>query len=105
MYLCNFVQEQKLPPRMNENAFENELKRSIMDIVHARGEALVQCLHLTLDKLIGLMVRPPVIGGNIGTAPRPTPSADPHQLSLVLLILGSIYENTIFESKIRKNGK
>ncbi|XP_070194616.1 dedicator of cytokinesis protein 7-like isoform X3 [Littorina saxatilis] len=65
MHLCNYVQEQKLPPRMNENAFENELKRSIMDLVHARGEALVQFLHLILDKLIGLMVRPPVIGGNI----------------------------------------
>ena len=67
MHLCNYVLEQKLPPRMNENGFENELKRSIMDIVNARGEALVQFLHLILDKLISLMVRPPVIGGNIGT--------------------------------------
>ena len=66
MHLCNYVHEQKLPPRMNENGFENELKRSIMDLVNARGEALVQFLHLILDKLIRLMVRPPVIGGNIG---------------------------------------
>jgi hypothetical protein len=51
---------------MTENGFENELKRSIMDIVNARHEPLVQFLHLILDKLISLMVRPPVIGGNIG---------------------------------------
>lgn len=65
MHLWNFVHEQKLPPRMNDNGFENELKRSIMDLVNARGEALVQFLHLILDKLISLLVRPPVIGGNI----------------------------------------
>ncbi|XP_076463063.1 dedicator of cytokinesis protein 7-like isoform X1 [Babylonia areolata] len=64
MHLWNYVQEQKLPPRMSENGFENELKRSIIDIVNARGEALVQFIHLILDKLICLMVRPPVIGGN-----------------------------------------
>ena len=66
MHLCNYVHEQKLPPRMGENGFENELKRSIMDIVNACGESLVQFLHLILDKLISLMVRPPIIGGNIG---------------------------------------
>ena len=66
MHLCNYVHEQKLPSRMSENGFENELKRSIMDIVNARGESLVQFLHLILDKLISLMVRPPIIGGNIG---------------------------------------
>lgn len=66
MNLCNYVHDQKLPPRMNEIGFENELKRSIMDIVNGEGEALVQFLHLILDKLISLMVRPPVIGGNVG---------------------------------------
>ncbi|RUS71322.1 hypothetical protein EGW08_020919, partial [Elysia chlorotica] len=65
MNLYTYVQEQKIPPRMNEICFENELKRSIMDITNARGENLLQFLHLILDKLINLMVRPPVIGGNI----------------------------------------
>ncbi|BFY99508.1 hypothetical protein BsWGS_02548 [Bradybaena similaris] len=65
MNLYAAVQEMKIPPRMNEIAFENELKRSIMDINSAKGETLVQFLSLILDRLISLMVRPPVIGGNI----------------------------------------
>ncbi|XP_005089591.1 dedicator of cytokinesis protein 7 isoform X1 [Aplysia californica] len=65
MNLYTWVQEQKIPSRMNEMAFENELKRSIMDIDNAKGENLVQFLPLILDKLIALMVRPPVIGGNV----------------------------------------
>lgn len=66
MNLYTSVQEQKLPARMNEMGFENELKRSIMDINNAKGENLVQFLPLILDKLISLMVRPPLIGGTIG---------------------------------------
>ena len=66
MNLYTYVQEQKIPPKMNEMSFENELKRSIMDIVNANRENLLQFLHLVLDKLINLIVRPPVIGGNIG---------------------------------------
>ncbi|XP_055884538.1 dedicator of cytokinesis protein 7-like isoform X6 [Biomphalaria glabrata] len=65
MNLYTSVQEQKLPARMNEMGFENELKRSIMDINNAKGENLVQFLPLILDKLISLMVRPPLIGGTI----------------------------------------
>ncbi|PVD22808.1 hypothetical protein C0Q70_16064 [Pomacea canaliculata] len=72
MNLCNYVHDQKLPPRMNEIGFENELKRSIMDIVNGEGEALVQFLHLILDKLISLMVRPPVIGGNVANVGQAT---------------------------------
>ena len=66
MNLYTWVQEQKIPTRMSEMSFENELKRSIMDINNAKGENLVQFMHLILDKLIALMVRPPVIGGNVG---------------------------------------
>ncbi|GFN96684.1 dedicator of cytokinesis protein 7-like [Plakobranchus ocellatus] len=71
MNLYTYVQEQKIPPRMNEIGFENELKRSIMDINNAKGENLMQFLPLILDKLINLMVRPPIIGGtvvNVGQA-------------------------------------
>ena len=66
MNLYTSVQEQKTPSRMNEMAFESELKHSIMCIDEAKGESLVQFLHLILDKLISLMVHPPVIGGNVG---------------------------------------
>ncbi|XP_059178065.1 dedicator of cytokinesis protein 7-like isoform X2 [Physella acuta] len=64
MSLYTSVQEQKIPARMNEIGFENELKRSIMDVNNAKGENLVQFLPLILDRLISLMVRPPVIGAN-----------------------------------------
>lgn len=66
MSLYTSVQEQKIPARMNEIGFENELKRSIMDVNNAKGENLVQFLPLILDRLISLMVRPPVIGANTG---------------------------------------
>ncbi|XP_041359192.1 dedicator of cytokinesis protein 7-like isoform X2 [Gigantopelta aegis] len=65
LHLCQAAQEQKLPPRMTEISFETELKRSIMDITRAKGENLVQFLSLILDKLILLLVRPPVIAGNM----------------------------------------
>lgn len=65
LHLINAAQEQKIPPRMTEVHFENELKRSIMDVVKAKGENLIHFLPLILDKLIMLMARPPVIGGNI----------------------------------------
>lgn len=55
------AQEQKLMPRTNETGFENELQRSVMDLAKANGESLVKFLTLILDKLILLMVRPPVI--------------------------------------------
>ena len=66
MHLCKYVHEQKLPPRMNESSFENELKCSIMNVVNARSEVLMQFLHYILDKLIHLMIRSPVIGGVTG---------------------------------------
>ncbi|KAK6180566.1 hypothetical protein SNE40_012697 [Patella caerulea] len=63
--LTHAANEQKLPPRLTEITFENELKRSVMDLINAKGDCLVQFLHLILDKLLFLMVRPPVIGGNL----------------------------------------
>ncbi|XP_052826042.1 dedicator of cytokinesis protein 7 isoform X2 [Octopus bimaculoides] len=61
LHLCHMAQEQKLMPRTNETGFENELQRSVMDLAKANGESLVKFLTLILDKLILLMVRPPVI--------------------------------------------
>ncbi|XP_064604400.1 dedicator of cytokinesis protein 7-like isoform X2 [Liolophura sinensis] len=69
LQLCQTAQEQKLPQRMTEAGFENELKRSLLDLFNAKGEPLVHFLPLILNKLILLMARPPMIGGgmiNIG---------------------------------------
>ena len=46
--------------------FENELKLSIQEVSKAKGENLIQFLPLVLDRLLYLMVRPPVLGGQQG---------------------------------------
>ncbi|KAG8437109.1 hypothetical protein GDO86_007980 [Hymenochirus boettgeri] len=51
--------------RIMENNLENELKSSISALSSAQLEPVVRFLHLLLDKLILLVVRPPVIAGQI----------------------------------------
>lgn len=50
-----------------ENSLEAELKTSIAALTSAQLEPVVRFLHLLLDKLVLLVVRPPVIAGQIGT--------------------------------------
>ena len=64
--LCRIAQEQKLPPRKSESQFETELKHSLSDLIKSKGENLVQFLSLILDKLILLMIKPPILSGQIG---------------------------------------
>lgn len=52
--------------RIMENNLENELKSSISALNSSQLEPVVRFLHLLLDKLILLVVRPPVIAGQIG---------------------------------------
>ncbi|KAK3089282.1 hypothetical protein FSP39_002319 [Pinctada imbricata] len=69
LYNCRCAIEQRLPPRKNEAQFENDLRLSISDLPNSKGDRLVQFMPLLLDKLIYLMVRPPVLSGqaaNIG---------------------------------------
>ena len=66
MSLCHAAEEHKIPPRIGEINFEAELKKSITEIVQSEGEPLVRFLPLIMDKLINLMVRPPVISGQVG---------------------------------------
>uniref|UniRef100_A0A671SXV1 Dedicator of cytokinesis protein 7-like n=1 Tax=Sinocyclocheilus anshuiensis TaxID=1608454 RepID=A0A671SXV1_9TELE len=58
--------------RIMENNLEAELKSSIAALNSAQLEPVVRFLHLLLDKLVLLMVRPPVIAGQIGTLCPPT---------------------------------
>ncbi|XP_041446320.1 dedicator of cytokinesis protein 7 isoform X1 [Xenopus laevis] len=51
--------------RIMENNLESELKSSISALSSAQLEPVVQFLHLLLDKLILLVVRPPIIAGQI----------------------------------------
>ncbi|XP_073499909.1 dedicator of cytokinesis protein 7 isoform X15 [Phyllobates terribilis] len=51
--------------RIMENNLESELKSSILALNSAQLEAVLHFLHLLLDKLILLVVRPPIIAGQI----------------------------------------
>jgi len=54
------------PSRSTDGNVEMVLRKSIVDLVKSREEPLVRFLHLILDKLILLLVRPPVISGTVG---------------------------------------
>ena len=54
------------PTRSAEGNLEALLKKSVMDLSKAREEPLVRFLHIVLDKLVLLLVRPPVISGTVG---------------------------------------
>lgn len=56
--------------RIMENNLEAELKSSIAALNSSQLEPIVRFLHLLLDKLVLLVVRPPVISGQMGTASR-----------------------------------
>lgn len=56
--------------RIMENNLEAELKSSIAALNSAQLEPVVRFLHLLLDKLVLLVVRPPVIAGQIGNSLR-----------------------------------
>ncbi|XP_069088640.1 dedicator of cytokinesis protein 7 isoform X10 [Pleurodeles waltl] len=51
--------------RIMENNLENELKSSILALNSSQMEPVVRFLHLLLDKLVLLVVRPPIIAGQI----------------------------------------
>ena len=52
--------------RIMENNLEAELKSSIAALSSSQLEPVVRFLHLLLDKLVLMVVRPPVIAGQIG---------------------------------------
>ncbi|KAJ9574920.1 hypothetical protein L9F63_007939, partial [Diploptera punctata] len=66
--LCTVLEEGNIPARIGEANMEPELKATILDLNHAKMEPLVKFLPLILNKLILLLVKPPVIGQvmNIG---------------------------------------
>ena len=64
--LVHAADEHKIPARIGEINFEKELIKSIDDLVHAKGGPLVSFLPIIMDKLVQLMVRPPIIAGQLG---------------------------------------
>jgi len=67
--LCASIDDAVIPTRIGEANMETTLKSAILDLAHAKSEPLVKFLPVILDKLILLMVKPPVVGNqmmNIG---------------------------------------
>jgi hypothetical protein len=79
--------------RRHHQVHEKDFKQSIMDIVWAQAEKLVQFLNILLDSLLSLLVRSPVLNGHIGN--------DRHfTISLLFSILADLVNvnQTCFES-------
>ncbi|KAB1259404.1 Dedicator of cytokinesis protein 6 [Camelus dromedarius] len=56
-------------PMLSEGTVEQELRASLAALRLASPELLVTFSHHVLDKLVRLVVRPPIIGGQIGAPP------------------------------------
>ncbi|XP_022240544.1 dedicator of cytokinesis protein 7-like isoform X2 [Limulus polyphemus] len=65
LHLCTAMDENLIPSRIGEANIENELKNSILKITNSNPERLVQFLPIILNKLICLLVRPPIVAGQV----------------------------------------
>ncbi|CAM1319326.1 DOCK6 (predicted) [Pycnogonum litorale] len=65
MTLCSAIEEGRIPSKIGESNVENEVKKSILELQQSQLENLVKFLAIILDKLIDLMVRPPVFSGQV----------------------------------------
>ena len=54
------------PSRSNDGNLETSLKKSVNDLCKAHAEPLVRFLPIILEKIILLLVRPPVVSGHVG---------------------------------------
>lgn len=66
---CHQVENRHLPvspSRSNDCNLETGLKKSVSDLRAAQPEPLVRFLPIVLEKLIMLLVRPPVVSGHVG---------------------------------------
>ncbi|XKL65388.1 hypothetical protein PGB90_008808 [Kerria lacca] len=68
----NMIEQGTIPPRLvNDSNIENEFKNRILNVSQAKLEPLVKYLPLLLDKLLLLLVKPPILNNcifNIGQA-------------------------------------
>ena len=63
LHLSTAIDEQNIPQRLVPN-IENEFKTSILSVSNAQIEPLVKFVPIVLNRLIRLLVRPPIINGN-----------------------------------------
>lgn len=62
---CHDATSGRIPARVGEAMFEANLKQSCVELSLAGGGPLIRFLPLILDKLISLMVKQPVIAGQV----------------------------------------
>ncbi|CAB4004072.1 Hypothetical predicted protein, partial [Paramuricea clavata] len=65
---CHQIENRRLPvspSRSNDGNLETSLKKSVLDLRQALAEPLVRFLPIILEKLIFLLVRPPVVSGHV----------------------------------------
>ncbi|XP_071954468.1 dedicator of cytokinesis protein 7-like [Antedon mediterranea] len=67
LWLCHSIEAGVIPKSIPNDKMEYELNKSVKVISEARPEPLVQFLHLLLDKLFLMMVKSPVISGQLVT--------------------------------------
>ena len=66
---CHQIENRRIPvspSRSNDGNLETSLKKSVLDLRQALAEPLVRFLPIILEKLILLLVRPPVVSGHVG---------------------------------------
>uniref|UniRef100_A0A1Q3G270 Putative ph domain-containing protein n=1 Tax=Culex tarsalis TaxID=7177 RepID=A0A1Q3G270_CULTA len=63
IYLCECLDQRKVPPRIGEGNMEREFKKTLQELQCADQEKLVKNLQLILDKLVELLVTTYRIGG------------------------------------------
>ena len=61
--MANCAEEHKIPARIGEYNFEQELRQAIASLALVEPPALVAFLPLVIDQLLRLICRPPVIAG------------------------------------------
>ena len=61
--MANCAEEQKIPARIGEYNFEQEVRLAITNLALVEPPALVAFLPLVVDQLLRLICRPPVISG------------------------------------------
>ena len=57
------IEEKNIPARIGEAKIESELKKAMHDVVYCEPEPLVKFIPVLLDRLLMLMVKPPILMG------------------------------------------
>lgn len=78
---------------LSEGTVEQELRASLAALRLASPEPLVAFSHHVLDKLMRLVVQPPIIGGQMGERTPPNPHNSLSQTRCVLCVSSSILED------------